>query len=106
MGILTAAGATGQLIFLPVLANLTEQISWRAASLWSRRPRWRWCRLMLVLPTYPADRGVRAYGAPADDDPARPDPAGAAAGPSAPCRTRQLLGLAGASPSAGRPPTG
>src|SRR5919107_6358879 len=32
MGILTAAGATGQLIFLPILANLTEQFSWGAAS--------------------------------------------------------------------------
>ncbi|NUT40376.1 MAG: MFS transporter [Thermoactinospora sp.] len=32
-GILTAAGATGQLIFLPVLAQLAEGPGWRAASL-------------------------------------------------------------------------
>src|SRR5215216_4683060 len=33
MGILTSAAATGQLIFLPVLAWMTEQSGWRAASL-------------------------------------------------------------------------
>ena len=33
MGILTAAGATGQLIFLPVMATLAERHGWRAASL-------------------------------------------------------------------------
>ncbi|GGT09926.1 MFS transporter [Nonomuraea spiralis] len=32
-GILTAAGATGQLVFLPVLASLAEGPGWRAASL-------------------------------------------------------------------------
>ena len=33
MGVLTAAGATGQLIFLPVMAALTERQGWRTASL-------------------------------------------------------------------------
>lgn len=33
MGILTAAGATGQLVFLPVMAALVQTSSWRAASL-------------------------------------------------------------------------
>ncbi|MDX6738372.1 MFS transporter [Actinocorallia sp. A-T 12471] len=32
MGVLTAGGATGQLIFLPVLAALTESSGWRTAS--------------------------------------------------------------------------
>src|SRR5690606_37674543 len=32
-GVLTAAGATGQLIFLPVLANLAEAYGWRVAAL-------------------------------------------------------------------------
>lgn len=32
-GVLTAAGATGQLVFLPVLARLAEGPGWRAASL-------------------------------------------------------------------------
>ena len=35
--------------------------------------------MIVVLRDYPADRGVRAYGAPADQpDPPRPDPSGAA----------------------------
>ncbi|MFI7448309.1 MFS transporter [Nonomuraea sp. NPDC049714] len=33
MGVLTAAGATGQLIFLPVLAHLAQGPGWRVASL-------------------------------------------------------------------------
>src|SRR5215213_3484046 len=80
MGILTAAGATGQLIFLPILARLTEQISWRAASLMIALAALAVVPfVLLVLRDYPADRGVRAYGAPLDvDDSPRPDPAGAA----------------------------
>jgi MFS family permease len=80
MGILTAAGATGQLIFLPILAKLTEQVSWRAASLVVALAALAVVPfVLLVLRDYPADRGVRAYGAPLDvDDPPRPDPAGAA----------------------------
>jgi MFS family permease len=31
LGLLTASSATGQLVFLPVLANLTERLGWRAA---------------------------------------------------------------------------
>src|SRR5215203_5944273 len=80
MGILTAAGATGQLIFLPILAKLTEQISWRAASLMVALAALAVVPfVLLVLRDYPADRGVRAFGAPLDvDDAPRPDPAGAA----------------------------
>src|SRR5215211_4669415 len=80
MGILTAAGATGQLIFLPILAKLTEQVSWRAASLVVALAALAVVPfVLLVLRDYPADRGVRAYGAPLDvDEPPRPDPAGAA----------------------------
>jgi len=80
MGILTAAGATGQLIFLPILAKLTEQVSWRAASFVVALAALAVVPfVLLVLRDYPADRGVRAYGASLDlDDPPRPDPAGAA----------------------------
>src|SRR5215212_8028738 len=80
MGILTAAGATGQLIFLPILARLTEQISWRAASLMIALAALAVVPfVLLVLRDYPADRSVRAYGALLDvDDPPPPDPAGAA----------------------------
>ncbi len=73
-GILTAANATGQLVFLPVLA-------WAASA-----HGWRWSigsvaavALVLVLPVallllrdYPSDVGLRAYGA-VDDDPPRPE---------------------------------
>src|SRR5918993_3540026 len=80
MGILTAAGATGQLIFLPVLATFAERYSWRAASLVVSLAALAVVPFVLaVLRDYPADRGVRAYGAPVDlNDHAPPDPAGAA----------------------------
>ena len=31
VGLLTASNATGQLVFLPLLAGVTEQLGWRAA---------------------------------------------------------------------------
>ncbi len=43
MGILTAAGATGQLIFLPVMANLVEFASWRVAVLVVTAASLLWC---------------------------------------------------------------
>jgi len=80
MGILTAAGATGQLIFLPVLATFAERYSWRAASLVVSLAALAVVPFVVaVLRDYPADRGVRAYGALVDlDDHPPPDPAGAA----------------------------
>ena len=33
LGVLSAANATGQLVFLPLLASLAEQRGWRAAAL-------------------------------------------------------------------------
>src|SRR5215207_5860873 len=80
MGILTAAGATGQVIFLPVLATFAERYSWRAASLVVSLAALAVVPFVVaVLRDYPADRGVRAYGAPVDlDDHPPPDPAGAA----------------------------
>jgi sugar phosphate permease len=80
MGVLTAAAAAGQLMFLPVLANLAAYSSWRAASIAVSIAALAVVPfVILVLRDYPADRGVRAYGAPTDvADPPRPDPAGAA----------------------------
>jgi MFS family permease len=80
MGILTAATATGQLIFLPVMANLVEYSSWRAASLAVTIAALAVVPfVIIVLRDYPADRGVRAYGAPLDTEVVPPpDPAGAA----------------------------
>lgn len=79
MGILTAAGATGQLIFLPVMANLVQSASWRVAALVVTAASLAVVPFVIaVLRNYPEDRGVRAYGAPAHlPDLAPPDPAGA-----------------------------
>ena len=67
VGALTAAGATGQLVFLPLLAALADG------------PGWRWSAVavaagaLLVIPLValflkdsPAAAGLRPYGAPAD----------------------------------------
>ncbi|MFI5492852.1 MFS transporter [Actinoplanes sp. NPDC051859] len=63
-GVLTAGGATGQLIFLPVLAQLTAAQGWRTAALTVAGA------ALLVVPLVwwwlrdrPADLGVDAYGA-------------------------------------------
>ncbi|MGW4475874.1 MFS transporter [Nonomuraea sp. NPDC004354] len=63
-GILTAAGATGQLVFLPVLAWLAEGPGWRVASLTVTGS------ALLVVPLvwvflrdHPADVGTTALGA-------------------------------------------
>ncbi|HEV2930404.1 MAG TPA: MFS transporter, partial [Propionibacteriaceae bacterium] len=80
MGILTAAAAAGQLMFLPVMANLAASYSWRAASIAVSVAALAVVPfVILVLRDYPVDRGVRAYGASPDTvDSAPPDPAGAA----------------------------
>ena len=72
MGVLTAAAATGQLIFLPVMAALTESQSWRAASLVVTVAALAVVPFVLVvLRDYPADRGVAPYGwRPGDPEPA------------------------------------
>jgi MFS family permease len=81
-GILTAAGATGQLIFLPVLANMAEDNGWRSAALTVTVAALAVVPLVLVLlRDKPSDVGVRAYGVPDNapaEEPAAP-PAGGAA---------------------------
>ena len=79
-GILTAAAAAGQLMFLPVMADLAAGTSWRAASIAVTVAAIAVIPFVIVvLRDYPADRGVRAYGAPEDQpDPPPPDPRGAA----------------------------
>ena len=71
VGVLTAAGATGQLIFLPVLASEAVTVGWRWASLTVA------AALVAVIPLVfvllrdrPADVGLRAYGATEADPPA------------------------------------
>ena len=65
-GVLTAASATGQLIFLPVVAAVTERHGWRWASLIVAAAAL--CVVPLVLlfmRNYPQDKGLTAYGATA-----------------------------------------
>jgi sugar phosphate permease len=70
LGVLTAATATGQLLFLPVLARLTDG------------PGWRWALVvvggaallmvplaLLLIREQPTDLGLRPYGAGPDDPP-------------------------------------
>jgi len=65
MGVLTAASATGQLIFLPVLAWMSEGSGWRSASLVVAAAALAVIPLVLLrLPNGPADLGVAPYGAP------------------------------------------
>jgi predicted MFS family arabinose efflux permease len=67
-GVLTAGGAAGQLVFLPVLARLTGDHGWRVAALTVAAV------ALAVVPLVwwrlrdrPADLGVTAYGAGPDD---------------------------------------
>jgi MFS family permease len=69
-GILTAASATGQLIFLPGLSHLAQTYGWKSVSLTVAS------FAMLVVPFVffflrdkPADLGLLPYGAPADWQP-------------------------------------
>jgi sugar phosphate permease len=90
-GVLTAGGATGQLIFLPVLARVIAAHGWRAASLTVA------AAALLVAPLavwmlrdYPADVGLEPYGGTTAEAAHRPD-AGAAAGPGPARRAVDVL---------------
>ena len=95
MGILTAASATGQLIFLPVLAWMVERSGWREASLVVSLAAVAVIPLVLLcLRDSPAALGVTPYGAP--DDPPVDNP-GSPTYPSATLPDRgPTLGTAGA----------
>ncbi|MBM9476521.1 MFS transporter [Nakamurella flavida] len=82
LGILTAGGAAGQLVFLPVVAALAESTGWQVASLVVAGAALAVLPVVvLVLRDRPADLGLRPYGAdpgtPIEVDP--PPPAGGAA---------------------------
>ena len=63
-GVLTAASATGQLIFLPIIAEVTTSHGWRWASLIVAAAALSVVPLVLVfLRNYPRDVGLTAYGA-------------------------------------------
>ena len=62
-GVLTAAGATGQLIFLPVLASLVQSSGWRTAALTVTGAALAVVPLVIwLLRDHPADLGVGPYG--------------------------------------------
>lgn len=72
-GVLTAGGAAGQLVFLPLLAQLVQAYDWKVAALTVAGS------ALLVVPLVvwllrddPADIGLTAYGADPDAPPAAP----------------------------------
>jgi predicted MFS family arabinose efflux permease len=67
VGALTAAAATGQLVFLPLLAALAEGPGWRWSSVAVAAGALLVVPLVLAfLRNSPADAGLRPYGAPED----------------------------------------
>jgi len=76
MGAFSAASATGQLVFLPIMANLTEHVGWRQAALLVAA-----LAVLLVpfvlalLAESPASVGLRPYGDPETGDIAEVVPA-------------------------------
>jgi MFS family permease len=70
-GVLTAASATGQLIFLPIVAEVTTRHGWRWASLIVAAAAVGVVPLVvLFMRNYPQDRGLTPYGATAAAEPA------------------------------------
>lgn len=64
-GILTAAGATGQLVFLPLVASLATDYGWRTPALVVAGAALVVVPLVLLfVRDYPSDVGLSAYGAP------------------------------------------
>ena len=80
VGILGAAWATGQLIFLPVLAVVVDAFGWRAASLVIAMV----CAallpaVVLVLRDRPSDVGLQPYGGVTEESSSAPPPTARAA---------------------------
>ena len=100
VGVLTAGGATGQLIFLPGLALLVDRYGWRAAALTVTVAAAAVVPLaVLGIRDYPSDVGLRPYGAPPQPAPTalERDPAAVADAPGG------ATGRDGPAPRAGRP---
>ena len=65
VGVLTAGGATGQLVFLPLIATLVETSGWRQASLLVAGAALAVVPLVLLfIRNRPEDLDVTPYGAP------------------------------------------
>jgi MFS family permease len=69
-GVLTAASATGQLIFLPIIAEVTTRHGWRWAALIVAAAAVSVVPLVVAfMRDYPQDKGLTAYGATASSVP-------------------------------------
>jgi sugar phosphate permease len=83
-GIFSAASATGQLAFLPLIALLVTHRGWRTAAALTAVLALAIVPFVLaLLLDRPADRGLRPYGAPAETSPEDPPPVAAAPARSA-----------------------
>jgi sugar phosphate permease len=70
VGVLTAAGATGQLVFLPLLAWLATTYNWRFVSITTAIAALAVVPLVILfIRDWPSDVGQTAYGATKDDPP-------------------------------------
>jgi len=70
MGLMAASVSTGQLVFLPILAVLIDQVGWRTASLCVAVASLTILPLIFFLvPERPSSVGLRALGATEDDAP-------------------------------------
>ncbi|PLZ01414.1 MFS transporter [Burkholderia sp. WAC0059] len=77
MGILTASSATGQLVFLPLLAAIVQKYGWQAVVLVVAAAAALVLPLVaLLLPERPHDVRQRRYGEAHDAPPASPEPQG------------------------------
>jgi predicted MFS family arabinose efflux permease len=76
VGILTASVATGQLVFLPLLASLTERLGWRVAlGLICVMLGVSATAVLLLMRDRPSDLGLRPYGDKGTEPIAAPAPA-------------------------------
>lgn len=75
VGILTASAATGQLIFLPILASITEHSNWRwSLALMCVMLAIAALGVLLVMRDRPSDIGIRPYGDTSTEPLAVPPP--------------------------------
>jgi sugar phosphate permease len=97
LGALSAANATGQLVFLPMLASVVESSGWRAAALIvAAAAAVVFGIVWLLMRDRPADLGLRPYGQAADAPPAAAaPPLGPVAALGMAARTRAFWILAG-----------
>ena len=97
MGLLSAANATGQLVFLPMLAKVVESSSWRSAALIvAAAAAIVFAIVWVLMRDRPADVGLRPYGQSADAaQSATPPPMPPLTALAAAMRTRAFWLLAG-----------